>query len=129
MAKTGTLSAKQITAIDCLLSAANVTAAAECANMPKRTLYNWLADDTFKQALDTAQRQLISTATRRLASGLEKAVTTALHLAESSEDETVRLRAALAVPSMLRDLREHFDLSERIAALEKTVEANNGKAN
>lgn len=129
MAKTGTLSAKQIAAIDCLLSAANVTAAAECANMPKRTLYNWLSDDDFKRELDAAQRVLISTAARRLAYGLDKSVTTTLHLAESSEDESIRLRAALAVPSMLRDLREHFDLSERIAALEQTIEANNGKAN
>ena len=127
MARTSTLSTKQTKAIDCLLSAANVTAACECANVPRRTIYNWLSDETFKRELDAAQRVLISTAARRLAYGLEKSVTTALNLAEASEDEAVRLRAALAIPGMLRDLREHFDLSERIAVLEQTIGANNGK--
>lgn len=127
MARNGTLSAKQTKAIDCLLSAANVTAAAECANVPRRTLYNWLSDDDFRHELEAAQRVLISTAARRLAYGLDKSVTTTLHLAESSEDENVRLRAALAIPQMLRDLREHYELSERIDRLEATIGANNGK--
>ena len=125
MAHNSTLSTKQTKAIDCLLSAPNVTAACECANVPRRTIYNWLADDTFKTALDSAQRALISTAARRLAHGLERAVTTALNLAEASEDEAIRLRAALAIPTMLRDLREHGDILERIAVLELAV--NNGK--
>jgi len=125
MAQTGTLSPKQTKAIDCLLSASNVTTAAECANVPRRTLYNWLADKTFSTELEKAQRQLISTAARRLAYGLDKAVTTALDLAEKSEDEAVRLRAALAIPGMLRNLREHYELSERIDHLEELM--NNGK--
>ena len=75
--------------------------------------------------LDAAQRALVATASRRLAHGLEKSVTTALNLAELSEDEAIRLRAALAIPTMLRDLREHGDILERIAVLELAV--NNGK--
>ena len=121
MARSGTLSPKQSKAIDCLLSAPNVTAAADCANVPRRTLYNWLADEIFSAELEKAQRQLISTAARRLAYGLDKSITTALDLAEKSEDEAVRLRAALAIPGMLRDLREHYELSERIDRLEQTM--------
>ena len=127
MAQNCTLTPKQTKAIDCLLASQTVIAAAECAGVARRTLYNWLADDDFKRELDAAQRALISTAARRLAHGLDKSVTTTLHLAESSEDESIRLRAALAIPGMLKDLREHFDLSERIAALEQTIGATNGK--
>lgn len=121
MARSGTLSPKQSKAIDCLLSAPNVTAAADCANVPRRTLYNWLADEIFSAELEKAQRQLISTAARRLANGLDKSITTALDLAEKSEDEAVRLRAALAIPGMLRDLREHYELSERLDHLEQIM--------
>ena len=127
MAKTGTLTQKQIAFIEHLLQAPSVAEACRCANVPKRTAYNWLADDDFKAKLDAAQRALVSTAARRLAYGLEKSVGAVLHLAELSEDEAVRLRAAIAVPGMLKDLREHFDLAERIAALEQAIGATNGK--
>ena len=121
MAQNCTLTPKQTKAIDCLLASPTVIAAAECAGVSRRTLYNWLADEMFSAELEKAQRQLISTAARRLANGLDKSITTALDLAEKSEDEAVRLRAALAIPGMLRDLREHYELSERIDRLEQTM--------
>ena len=127
MAQNGAVSAKQIKAIDCLLASPSVTAAVECANVPRRTLYNWLADEDFKRELDAAQRALVATAARRLAHGLEKTITTVLSLAESSEDEAIRLRAALAVPTMLRELHEQGDLADRLAMLEDAMRAINGK--
>ena len=127
MAKTGTLTKKQIDFIELLLQSPSTIEACRRASVPKRTAYNWLADDTFKASLDFAQRQLVSTAARRLAYGLEKSVTTALHLAELSEDEAIRLRAALAIPGMLRNLREHGDILERVTALELAVSVNDGK--
>ena len=125
MAKTGTLTKKQIDFIELLLQSPSTIEACRRASVPKRTAYNWLSDETFKRELDAAQRALVSTAARRLSHGLEKSVTTALNLAEASEDEAIRLRAALAIPGMLRDLREHGDILERIAVLELAV--NNGK--
>ena len=125
MAKTGTLSKKQTDFIGLLLESPSVAEACRRANVALRTGYNWLANDDFKRELDAAQRALVSTAARRLSHGLEKSVTTALNLAELSEDEAIRLRAALAIPTMLRDLREHGDILERIAVLELAV--NNGK--
>jgi len=44
-----------------------------------------------------------------------------VYLSQSSEDESVRLRAALAVASMLRDLSDHADFDERLAALESRL--------
>lgn len=124
MQQTTTLSPKQMRAIDCLLSASTVVAAAECCGVNRTTLYRWLADDTFKREMDAAQRALVQTAARRLTNGLEKSVTTALDLAEKSEDEPTRLRAALAIPGMLRELTEHYELSDRIRKLEEAVETN-----
>ncbi len=125
MAQNGTLSSKQIAAIDCLLRSPSVTEAATCAKVPRRTIYNWLANEDFKRELETAQRALVATAARRLASGLDKAVTSVLDLAERSEDEAVRLRAAVAVADMYRDLTEHYEMGERITMLESMARGMN----
>lgn len=112
------VSEKQRKAIDCLLSAANQTAAAACAGVNRRTLARWMAQPAFKAALRDAQGEAIKHATRRLAGALDQAVTTITHLAEAAEDEGTRLRAASRVGEMLAELRATNELEERITALE-----------
>jgi hypothetical protein len=112
------VSAKQGKGIECLLTQPTIKAAADCAGVTRQTMHNWLNDDRFKAALDTAQREALQAATRRLASMLDRSVSEVERLIEAGEDEPVRLRAALSVPSMLRDLREHDEFEERLTALE-----------
>jgi len=112
------VSEKQRKAIACLLSAANMTAAATCAGVNRRTLTRWMAQRPFKAELQAAQSEAIRHATRRLAGALDKAVTTTINLSEVAEDEGVRLRAASRVGEMLAELRATNELEERIAALE-----------
>ena len=54
MAQTGMLSKKQTDFMEHLLQSPSVAEACRCANVPKRTAYNWLADDDFKRELDAA---------------------------------------------------------------------------
>ncbi len=115
------LTAKQQLALEGLLRGESITAAAAAAGVTRQALHNWLNDTGFKAELDTAQRMTVHAAARRLAAMLDKSVSEVERLIEAGEDEAVRLRAALAVPAMLRDLREHGDLVERITALEAAL--------
>jgi hypothetical protein len=116
------LEAKHAKAIECLISEKSVTAAAECAGVTRQTLHNWMQQPDFARALDTAQRDLLRHATRRLAGAIDKSVTTVVYLAETCEDEPTRLRAAMALPAMLRDLSEAVDIRDRLAAIEAAIE-------
>lgn len=112
-------------AIACLLSEQTVIAAAKCAGVHRNTLFTYLADPEFKTALHAAQADAVRLASARLAGALEKSVTTVIRLAESATDEPTRLRAAMAVPALLADLRNMGDIDARIAALEMAIEQKN----
>lgn len=116
------LTARQVAAVDCLLEKTSLTAAAECAGVSRQTLYNWLAIDEFKQAVDDAKRASVRQVTRRLAGALGASVDQVISLARSAEDEAVRLRAAVAIGTMLRDLDTHGEIDERLSDLEELVQ-------
>jgi len=99
-----------------------VEAAAASVGINRRTLHRWLNDAAFAQALNAAKAQSTRHATRRLAGALGKSVSSVIHLAEMCEDDATRLRAALAVATMLRELSEHGDFEERLSALEQLQE-------
>lgn len=123
------LTAKQVLALEGLLRGESIVSAAAGAGVTRQALHNWLNDDHFKAELDAAQRQMVNAAVRKLAALLDKSVSEVDRLIEGGEDEAVRLRAALAVPAMLRDLREHGDLAERIALLEAADAAMEDRGN
>jgi hypothetical protein len=64
------LTPRQRRAIAALLSSRDVKAAALAAKVGARTLYRWLDDQSFRNALSAAESEAIDTATRRLI-GLE----------------------------------------------------------
>ncbi len=112
------LTGQQSRAVEALMRGDTVIEAAKAAAVNPRTVHRWLKDTTFVQALDDAKRRATRHATRKLSGALDTAVNSVVYLSQSSEDESVRLRAALAVASMLRDLSDHADFDERLAALE-----------
>jgi len=112
------LTVKQAQAIDALMRGDSVLDAAKAIGVNPRTVHRWLNDATFVVALDDAKRHAVRHATRKLAGALDAATSSVIHLSQSAEDEGVRLRAAIAIPSMLHDLSEHGDFAERLAALE-----------
>jgi len=112
------LTARHTRAIDALMRERDTKTAAQTAGVSYATLRRWLALPDFIAALNAAKAEATRQATRRLAGALDKSVTSVVHLAEASEDEAVRLRAAMAVPTMLRELSEHGDFEERLTQLE-----------
>jgi len=112
------LTGRQLAAIARLMAGDNVTRAAEACGIPRRTLTRWLTEEPFTRALEAAQTAAIADSVRHLAGALSEASAAVIRLARESEDEAIRLRAALAVVSMYRELRDAGDMEARLAALE-----------
>ena len=121
----GKLTPKQERAIRALLEHKSVGEAAASIGVGERTLYRWLADPTFRQALSAAEGDLLDVATRRLLSLQDAAISTfAGMLSDDNEaSATVKLRAAQAVLDYLLKLRELRDIEQRLTALEQAMAA------
>lgn len=118
--KTGALSARQTAVIAALLETRTVADAAEKTGTPARTIYRWLLQDDFKQALQTAESGMIDEAVRRLL-GMQQQALTALQVVMMARDTPPSARVAAArtvLDSMLR-LRELRTVEERLTALEQ----------
>lgn len=120
MAENGSkLSAKQHRALSALLTSKSVAEAAAATGLGERTIYRWLTDPVFRQALSAAEGDLIDAATRRLLTLQGSALDTfEAVLGDATVSAGVRLRAAQAVLDYLLKLRELRDIEQRLQALE-----------
>ena len=100
------LTPKQARAVDLLAGGSSITDAAAALSMSRATLHKWIALPDFADALEEAQAEARARAVRRLSAALDRAAARVVDLADSAEDESVQLRAAIAVPAMLRELLE-----------------------
>ena len=130
MAENGSkLSAKQHRAITALLTSKSVTEAATATGQGERTIYRWLSEPAFRQALSAAEGDLIDVATRRLLQLQGGALDTLEALLGDGADASagVPLRAAQVVLEHLLKLREMRDIEQRLQALEAAT-AERGEA-
>jgi hypothetical protein len=104
-----------------LAAGETVERAARAAGLSPRTAYRRLADPQFAQRLARTRDELISNALGELVASAEDAVVT-LRALLSASDERVRLAAAKTTLDQLLRLRETLTLSQRLAALERTVQ-------
>jgi len=81
-----------------------------------------LADPVFKSRLTEARDELISAALSELVQSASEAVATLRALLGAS-DERVRLGAARSTLEQLLRLRETLALNQRLAALERALQA------
>ena len=117
------LTTKQAAAIAALLEGHNQAGAATAAGVTKRTVQRWLTEPTFTAALREGSDGAIRAASARLAALAEHAVTS---IAVTMQQPTtpgagVRLRAADALLGHALRIREHADILERLAQLEKML--------
>jgi hypothetical protein len=96
--------------------------AAEAADVGVRTVRRWLTKSAFRRVLNRYRDELVSQAAGRLASHLTRAADTLVSLL-SSENETVRLRAATELLTAVVRLRSDMDLAERVSEIEERVNA------
>jgi hypothetical protein len=105
-----------------LAAGSPVDQAAETAGVSVRTAYRRLADPGFARRLAQARDELISSALGELVECASEAVATLRALLQA-KDERVRLGAARNTLEQLLRLRETLTLSQRLAALERSLQA------
>lgn len=122
MSQNVALSPKQRAAIGALLGAKSVTAAAADCGISRKTLQRWLADPQFSAALAEAESGLLAETVRVLLafSGLAS-FALVRNLTAEDAPASARNAAACAILDRLVTLREHTQLSDRLAAMEAWI--------
>ena len=122
------LKPKQRRAVEALLTTGEVSAAAQSVGVSRETLYRWLRQPVFHQAVRQAEAQALDDLSRLLVRLGRTAVAT---LAKAMSDPTVppasRVRAADAALSRLLQLRELATLEARLTALEEAAGIGEGQ--
>jgi hypothetical protein len=124
------LTTKQRAAIAALLDGRTQADAATAAGVTKRQLQRWLLQPAFMVELRAGSDGAIRAASARLAALAEHAVNA---MAETMQEPTtpgagMRLRAADALLGHALRIREHADILERLAQLEKMIDEQIGGA-
>jgi len=115
------LSDAQRRAIAAIITTRNFEDAATAADVARRSLGRWVAEDElFRRELETARERMLTETLQRLAGITATAVETLADLM-TSRRETVRLSAARAVVSLCIRARENIDLAARVHALESII--------
>jgi hypothetical protein len=100
------LTPKQVRMVEALAGGASITEAADVVGVARQTVHRWITLPAVVEAIAEVQAESRARAVRRLSAALDRAAARVVDLADSAEDESVRLRAAMAVPAMLRELLE-----------------------
>jgi hypothetical protein len=118
--ETGELNAKQLRAIESLLSEPTTRAAAKAAGVSEVTLWRWLNEPAFAEAYREARSHLLETTLTALQSASGDAVKT---LRNVLNDEQARpgekVSAARAILEYALKSREILEVEERLRALEQ----------
>ena len=115
-----TLSTKQRRAIDALLCTANTSQAAKVVGVQRSTIYRWMRQEPFQQALAQAEAQALANLSRSLVALSEKA-TEAFDDGLKAKDLRVRIRTADIITQRLLSIRELVDIEARITELENRL--------
>lgn len=100
------LTPRQLRAVNAIAESDSITAAAASCGANRVTLHRWMQLPEFREALEAIQADQRARAVRRLSGALDRAAAIVIDLADHADDETVRLRAAMAIPQMLREVLE-----------------------
>ena len=121
------LSSKQRKAVEALLSTGEVTSAAQQLGINRATLYRWLGEPAFVEAVRAAEAQALDDLSRMLVRlGRTAAGTLAKAMSDAATPMTVKVRAADATLGRLLQLRELATLEARVAELERSVGLDDG---
>ena len=114
------LSTNQRKAIDALLAHSRIEDAAAACGLHKRSLFLYVADPSFRDALREQQDKLTAATAARLSGGAGKALATLQAVMDDPKaTAAAKVRAAVAWLAAWRQATELDDLSERISRLER----------
>lgn len=119
-----TLSPIQIRAIRALLECRNVKVAAKNIGIGRSTLQRWMQSEVFLAALRAAETELIDSTSRSWLAGVESAMTVMYEVMTQGDENSIRLKAAIAWVDNAVKWRELNDLELRVKALEDRYNEN-----
>ncbi len=114
------LNNRQLKAIPIYIACDTVEEAARQIGINKVTLYAWMKQDEFNQAVTSSRKKLLDKAMHKLMSVSMKAVRTLENLLDA-DSESVRRAAANDVLGHLLKYRELSEIEERLESVEKIV--------
>lgn len=109
----------QLKAIESILTTGNITKAAKAAGVERRTVYRWLKEDDFSQALAAAEAEALRLAAAKMAGAVERAIDTLLDIMENSQSDKQRAGAAGKILSALPSIRLLGSIEQRLNELEQ----------
>ena len=114
------LTTRQKTAVLALVAGETVTSAAARSSVTRETVYKWMHNPAFTEAIKTGAAENLDALSRRLVR-LGEAALDALEEALSHPDtaQSVKVRAADITLSRLLQLRELVDIETRLTKLEE----------
>ncbi len=117
-----TLTGRQQQAIAAIIATGDVTVAAQSVGVNRATLYRWLRQPSFVQAVHAAEADAVEDLSRMLVRlGRTAVATLAKAMSDPATPAATKVRAADATLSKLLQLRELATLEQRVAALEASV--------
>jgi hypothetical protein len=127
----GTLTAKQLRAIEALLKEPTTVAAAKAAKVSEATIFRWLADPLFDQAYRQARGRLLESTLTALQCASGDAVQTLRGiLSDPLAQAPARVSAARAILEFSLKAKEVLEVEERLRTLERRFEQQpNGRSN
>lgn len=114
------LNHRQLKAIPILIGCDTVEGAAKKAGISKNTIYTWMQQKEFSQAVSEARKKLFEKAMHKLMNVSMKAVITLEKLLDA-ESEAVRRAAANDVLGHILKYQEISEIEERLETVEKIV--------
>jgi len=114
-----TLSINQKRALDAILKTSTIADAAKLVGLTDRTLWNYLNDDEFNEALEKRQDDVIRSTTAQLVGLSEEAGTVLFELmTDTTVAASVRARVALGIKKLIHEAVELQNVISRLEKLE-----------
>lgn len=104
-----------------LLLADTQESACEQAGVARSTLFGWMKEERFANALESARNELFDSAMHQLKATLEKAVRKITALMDGAKKEDVQLRAAALIVEHAIKIRQVEELERRLEILERAL--------
>ena len=121
-ATASTLTSRQKLAIEAIIATGDMTIAAQSVGVNRATLYRWMKQPTFVQAVHVAEADAVEDLSRMLVRlGRTAVATLAKAMSDPATPPATKVRAADATLTKLLQLRELATLEQRVATLEANV--------
>ena len=117
-----TLKPRQRKALEVLITTGEITQAAAAANVARKTVYAWLNEPEFKQALADAESLALESISRALlALGEQATDTLRAAMADKAAPAATRVRAADITLARLENMRQLAEFDARLKVIEENL--------